>query len=270
VLFSERRRRAAQAEAEASGASFWTEKLGPEVRGKLATAWLVAAAGYFQNELEMSVQVLVSQSTGNLRPAPVVGAIMALDTAEVMDYLEAINRSLRRLGWQAQVTFQDTVNDALNAHRIKFKMIDGEIVPLDSEVLHVEVVEPALRLLHGNAQLAGAHESFMKALKEISNSDAPDAITDAGTALQETLVALGCHGNALGPLINDAVKRHLLSPHDAALEKAISGFLHWASANRSESGEGHHVSTATLSDAWLMVHIVGALIVRLADPRRRA
>jgi hypothetical protein len=40
--------------------------------------------------------------------------------------------------------------------------------------------------------------------------------------------------------------------------------MHWVAADRSQSGESHHASDATRDDAWLIVHIVGAFIVRLA------
>lgn len=54
-----------------------------------------------------------------------------------------------------------------------------------------------------------------RALGEISNGKPGDAITDAGTALQETLTALGCDGNNLGALIKSAKAKGLLAAHDA-------------------------------------------------------
>jgi hypothetical protein len=46
-------------------------------------------------------------------------------------------------------------------------------------------------------------------------------------------------------------------------------FLNWASADRSQTGDSHKQSDATIADAWLAVHVIGALILRLAsdDPR---
>lgn len=131
-----------------------------------------------------------------------------------------------------------------------------------------EAVEPALKLLIGS-QFAAAHGAYLDALKEISNGKADDAITDAGTALQETLTALGCQGNALGPLIKDAKKNGLLAGHDQNLVDGIIKFMDWASADRSTTGDAHKHSDADVSDAWLMVHIVGALIVRLVEPSNR-
>jgi 5'-3' exonuclease len=105
--------------------------------------------------------------------------------------------------------------------------------------------------------------SYQKALEEISQGHPDDAITDAATALQDTLTLLGCHGHALGPLISDAKKRGLIAAHDAPI-------FHWVSADRSETGDGHHKSNATVEDAWLAVHVVGALILRLVTGGPRA
>jgi hypothetical protein len=117
----------------------------------------------------------------------------------------------------------------------------------------------------GDFLMATDKRTYQKAIMELAASHADDAITDAGTALQETLTVLGCSGNSLGPLITDARKRGLLAPHDAKLDQSISNIMVWVSADRSELGEAHHVSDATVEDAWLIVHIVGALILRLAS-----
>jgi hypothetical protein len=148
-------------------------------------------------------------------------------------------------------------------HRIAFKFVDGELIAFESDELMQEVVEPALRLLAGET-FAGAHAAYLGALKELGK-DAANAVTDAGTALQETLTVLGCKGNALGPLLKDARRNGLLAGHDQQLVDGILKFGEWASADRSESGDSHKVSSATTADAWLMVHVVGALIVRLTD-----
>jgi hypothetical protein len=139
------------------------------------------------------------------------------------------------------------------------------MVDLESEELHVAVVAPALRLLSGRAGFDKVEVAYRDAIKELSDGKPDDAITDAGTALQETLTALGCSGNSLGPLISDARRRGLLAPHDAKLDQAISNVMDWVSADRSQSGEAHHVSDATVEDAWLILHVVGALILRLVS-----
>ena len=48
-------------------------------------------------------------------------------------------------------SFADHVNRILREQRVAFELIEGQMVDLDSEELHVAVVAPALRLLAGRA-----------------------------------------------------------------------------------------------------------------------
>ena len=45
--------------------------------------------------------------------------------------------------------------------------------------------------------------------------------------------------------------------------------MHWVAADRSETGESHLTSDASRDDAWLIVHIVGDFIMRLASAEKR-
>jgi hypothetical protein len=159
--------------------------------------------------------------------------------------------------------FDSIINGFLESHRVAFRLVDGEFVPFKSDELHREVVEPVIRLLI-DKRFEKAQAAYISAIKEIA-VDPADAITDAGTALQETLEALGCKGAALGALIADARNKGLLGDHDKHLTEGIEKFVVWAASMRNNKGDGHHVTDATRGDAWLMVHIVGSLIVRLAD-----
>ena len=112
-----------------------------------------------------------------------------------------------------------TINNVFEDYRVAFRAVNAEIVPIGSDELHTEVVAPALRLLIGD-KYAKAHSAYLEAVKEIPASPA-NAITDAGTALQEVLTSLGCEGNALGPLIKSARKRGLLASHDETLGAGV-------------------------------------------------
>ena len=111
--------------------------------------------------------------------------------------------------------------------------------------------------------------AYLDALEEITSGKAADAITDAGTSLQEMLIALGCTGNALGPLINSARAKGILAPYDSPMLNAVEKILHWVSADRSTTGDAHVVTSPNLDDAWFVVHVVGAIVLRLskASPR---
>lgn len=192
---------------------------------------------------------------------------------ELLDVIEATLEALQTIaarqggGWelyQKEETFRSTVNRILDGHDLAYQVDGSKIVPRESMAMHADVVAPALSLLRGDARLANVERAFQAALTELKpGGDPADAITDAGTALQEMLVALGAEGNALGPLLNSARKRELLGPHDSKLAEGSQLIGDWVSADRSERGDVHGVKDTTPDDAWLAVHVVGALILRL-------
>jgi hypothetical protein len=112
-------------------------------------------------------------------------------------------------------------------------------------------------------EFANAEKAFRDALDEIANGKPDDAITDAGTALQEALSATGCKGTALGDLIKDAKQKGWFGPRDSPLADSIAKIHNWVAAERN-AGEAHRVSDVTKDDAWFVVHVVGAAILRLA------
>jgi hypothetical protein len=279
-LYAERLRLAAQADAESRGESLWTSEIAPEVLVKLRRAWTNACVDVIStdpytppanNSIAEALEVSLGVESGAFDDA---GSMLrfANGTPAVLSILEAMDESLGEDGLidgdSAQQFLRSEVNRILESHRVAFRLVEGTIIPVESFEMHAAVVLPTLYLLHGHAELAGGEKAYMKALQEIRVGDAGDAVTDAGTALQETLEALGCDGNTLGRLITSAKNRGLLGARDSRLTDAIEGFAHWAAAERN-GGEAHHAVEAELSDAWLMVHVVGALIIRLTDPALR-
>jgi hypothetical protein len=160
------------------------------------------------------------------------------------------------------------IDRVLREERIAIRLVDGELIDFSSEELHEEVVAPALRLLGGRAGWEPVESAYRDALEEIGRNPA-DAITDAGTALQEALTLAGASGNSLGPLAKSARKKGILAPHDGPLSEGIAKIIDWVSADRSEKGDSHNAEEAGPEDAWLAVHVVGALILRLAQHDRR-
>jgi len=171
--------------------------------------------------------------------------------------------------WRWANTFEVSINVILREHRISYELTRNQMIPFSAKELHTEVVAPALRLLAGRTDLEKVESAYRSALEEIAGGNAADAITDAGTALQEMLSALGCTGNSLGPLIASARAKEILAPHDSPMLGAVEKALHWVSADRSEKGDAHSVAPSTVDDAWFIVHVVGAAILRLSKPALR-
>jgi hypothetical protein len=163
--------------------------------------------------------------------------------------------------------YVESVQEILYEHLLAYDYIQGEIVERRSQELHEEAVAPTLRLLAGRRKLEHVETAYQKALREIGK-DPADAITDAATALQATLIAVGAKGNSLGALVKNACNRGLLAPYD---QKLVADIVEWVEADRSNKGDAHNARPATADDAWLAVHVVGALIRRLVEgPRKQS
>ena len=91
----------------------------------------------------------------------------------------------------------------------------------------------------------------------------------AHTALHFDLKARGCDGNAIGPRLRSAKRLGILAPHDGPMLDTVVALINWVSADRSEVGDAHPGGPPTRDDAWLAVHVVGAVILRLAAGSNR-
>jgi len=269
VVYLERKRLAELHAAEAAGEDVWTEELSELVRRKMLILWehlpgQVLYGSGIQSKVErtMLLEAAIRDS------GPIESVLQEGPVDLVLSYLDAIAMALRESRWPSSGDrpFREWcagIAKIFEAHRLKFKFVDGQVVPLGSEVMHAQVVEPTLVLLHGKPEFVNAEKSFRDALEELTSGKPDDAITDAGTALQEALTAVGCKGNTLGDLIKNAKNNGWFGPRDSLLADSIAKIHNWVAAERND-GEAHRVSDVTKDDAWFVVHVVGAAIVRLA------
>lgn len=284
VLFKRRQELRKLEEAEAAGESFWTSAFAPEVRVKILHAvndatsqqWNGVEVVQLARDLLLRDEGLVTLTSQYDPRADFFEFVGRCADEMVASCVEAVALTLRAkansdwLWGDPYRRFGATVNRVLSQHRVAYELIETEMVPLESQELHAEVVVPVLRLLSGRPGWGEVEAAYQAALREIADGDPADAVTDAGRALQKALEACGATGNALGPLIGSAKSSGLLGPHDSNLTSGIEKLMHWVSADRSVTGEAHHSGTTAREDAWLAVHVVGALILRLAGPPRGA
>ncbi len=170
----------------------------------------------------------------------------------------------RQFGEDWHSRYVTTVGEILYEHAISYDYVFPQMVERDSQELHAEIVAPVIRLLAGRAEFNQVEAAYQKALREIGQ-DPADAITDAATALQEMLNVMGANGGTLGAKLKAARNTGLLAPYD---EKLVAGVVEWTEAARSSEGDAHNARPAKREDAWLAVHVVGALIRRLAEGSR--
>ena len=65
--------------------------------------------------------------------------------------------------------------------------------------------------------------------------------------------------------MSSAKKKGLLTGADTPLTESIIKTVNWVAAKRNQ-GEAHRGDPdINMSDAWMMVHVVGALAIRLSE-----
>ncbi len=294
-LFGLREHRKKLSRREAQGAKLWSEYLDQEVRTKFAHT-IVLLGQEHHNAVDKNHQLhgfadVVDRATRSVCFQLGIASLPhqhswpafeneLLNTIVDSSTNKSLIFSLIEAIWQTTLTFlypstagvyrddprlqfAGNVQTILEDHRIAYDFVEGRFIPRGEQIMHSSVVLPTLTLLSGRKQLATAESKYLDALKSIQERRFDDAITDSCATLEATLGALGCNGNTLGKKFHHAVSLGIATSYDKKI-------VEWLSADRGAKGDAHpEGSMATRVDAWLSAHVVGAFILRLADPEGR-
>jgi hypothetical protein len=115
----------------------------------------------------------------------------ALDAVELS--FRFIDRFTRDYGYQHRHNaseLADAALEELNArfreHGVGFQFADGEIIRIDSELIHAEVVKPALALLHAK-EFVGAQAEFLKAHEHYRHGNHKEALAECLKAFESVM-----------------------------------------------------------------------------------
>lgn len=274
LLFSQRKKQQDIERQELEGVDFWSTHIPREARVKILFAFndcmensyggSEAATGLVRANLLRSRGVLYLYRQRQCAQDDLANFVLEGDDDDVIDVIECVIRTLSDSALQSRFqiygsvgTFLRSIARILREHRLAYDLVDGHVIALSDQFMHQAVVRPTLRLLAGRSDLANVEAAYLAALEEMAKNRPSDAITDAGTALQEMLLAAGCAGTTLSALTKSGMGRGLFRPSDVKL-------LEWLAATRNNSGDAHLVTDATPRDAWLMIQVVGAVILWMA------
>jgi hypothetical protein len=106
-------------------------------------------------------------------------------------------------------TYPDDAIDRLNArfleHRVGYQYESGRIIKVDNQMLHAEVVTPALQLL-SDPTFAGPNQEFLAALDHLRHGRTKEAIVEAAKSFESTMKAI-CDLNSWGYQPTDTASR---------------------------------------------------------------
>jgi AbiJ N-terminal domain 4 len=83
----------------------------------------------------------------------------------------------------------EELNGRFKEHGVGYQFVDGEIIRIDSELIHNEVVKPALRLLN-QTKYAGAQQEFLKAHQHYRAGNAKEALNECLKAFESQMKSI--------------------------------------------------------------------------------
>lgn len=160
--------------------------------------------------------------------------------------------------------FEDRVNDRARYFRVGVRMENGRFIPITSEHLHTEIVQPALLLL-SDERFAEVDGLYRKAFDRALSGDSSGAITVAISAVEEMFRTLmpSMKGQTLGPLAEKARGDGIIAP-------AVEDFVKKLYGLRPDS-DAHAGGTSDFDLAMFAIHLAGSILLYLgkAAPKPR-
>jgi hypothetical protein len=160
------------------------------------------------------------------------------------------------------------LNTRFREHRIGYEFVSGELVRIDEQFIHQQVVKPALALL-ADSHFTGANDEFLRAHEHYRKQEYKDAIVDAGNAFESTMKAI-CDlrswtypsGATASTLIKTLIDHGLL---DEWYESILTSLATLRNKTTGAHGQGSSVTIIAPHTAAYTLHLAAANIVVLIE-----
>lgn len=203
------------------------------------------------------------------------------DHERVLDVVEVSFRLLSgflrtSFEWQRRVS-QDHFDSAvyeLNArfreHGIGYQYESGEMIRIDSQLIHAEVVKPALKLLAAK-EYAGANAEFLKAFEHHRKGDTKGCLNECLKAFESTMKAICTKrkwafrpNDTASALIDVCLKNglipQLIQSHIGGVRAALESGIPTIRNRLSGHGQGSRVIDVPEHYASYMLHLTATTI----------
>ena len=209
-IFSKRR---ARGEGRAPDV-YQYDNLPVALRIQIAHIWVSTIGNYFVNSTAASNQAwdyienTVAREHGVESLAPKVGNargkcldfLRKAKTSDVLDIVEVSFRTIDEMyidrGDRESCGITQDADDAIvelnhrfKEHRVGYRYENEQLLRIDSDFTHEEIVKPALSLLQ-SAGFAGAQEEFLSAHAHYRKGETKEAINDALKAFESTMKSI--------------------------------------------------------------------------------
>lgn len=152
------------------------------------------------------------------------------------------------------VDLEDIINLFFQQERYDKKLVEGALVPYKA-TLSYQGLESALTIVLSGDDYTAVRKSVEEALREHSNGEYRDCVTDGGRALEEYLSVHGCTGLNLSNQIDKGLSVGFIHKDDKPL-------WDWLRITRNKYGDAHDANTPTAEKAWSFIEVVGSVLSR--------
>lgn len=201
---------------------------------------------------------------------------------EIDTVLDAIEIAFRIIEHDGESRFTTPIVNKLNARlqedAVGYQFIGGEIIRVDSQHLHSEVILPALKLL-GDPKFAGADDEYRDAHQFYRNRDYESCLTECAKSLESVLKVIGAE-RRWKITNNDTAKKLLDAAYSAnfiptymqtqftALRSVLESGAPTIRNKSSAHGAGGTVRKVDAHLAAYQLHLSAAAIVFLANEHK--
>ena len=173
----------------------------------------------------------------------------------------------------------EELNSRFKEHGVGYQFTDRQIIRIDSEFVHAEIVKPALNLLH-EQHYAGAQDEFLKAHKYYRNGDPKGALSECLKAFESVMKAI-CDKRrwpysptaTAKPLIQICLDKGLIDPfwqsHYSALQSLLGSSVPTGRNKMSGHGQGTKPVSVPSHIVAYMLHMTASAIVFLAEAEKQ-
>ncbi|MGO6950458.1 STM4504/CBY_0614 family protein [Rhizobium johnstonii] len=210
-----------------------------------------------------------------------LGATKAEACLDVIELaFRAVDRTTRDIAHINRGGYNERADEAIADLNIRFKenacgyqYVDGEIVRVDSELIHAEAVKPALRLLN-TKEYAGPHQEFLSAYEHYREGKNKEALNDCLKAFESTMKAI-CDkrgwtykpGDTAKALIDVLYAEGLVPPFWQSQFTSLRGLLESSipTARNKQSAHGQGATPTAVPDhmAAYVLHMTASTLVFL-------
>lgn len=170
------------------------------------------------------------------------------------------------------------LNARFKEHGIGYQFENRQIIRVDSQLVHSEVVKPALQLL-SNKMYKGAQDEFLKAHQHYRDGNYTETLNECLKAYESTMKAIikkhnwDCKPNATanelaGRCLQNGLIPEYWTQYFSSLKNTLTAGVPTARNNLSGHGKGDDIKDIPDYLAAYILHQTAALIVFLANAEK--